>query len=105
VGAEIVLFYFLPAGAVLGAACALWVWSRSRRVGWERLVLVAGTFALGLVLPTLLLLAAGLYFKLTQPQPKLTHLLSLPIHSTATCAAGAAVRSNLLFQPTASGGG
>jgi hypothetical protein len=104
-GAEVVLFYLLPGGAVLGAACALWVWSRSQRVGWARFAVMVGTFALGLLLPTLLLLASGLFLKLTQSQPKLTRLQSISIHSTATHAPGPAVRSNPLFQPTAFGRG
>ena len=93
-GAEIVLFYLLPGGGVLGAAFALWVWSRSRRVGWVRFAVVVGTFALGLVLPALLFFASGLYLKLTQPQPKLTRVISVPNYRLLVYAAGAALRSN-----------
>jgi hypothetical protein len=105
VGAEIVLFYFLPAGAALGGVCAIWVWWRSRRTGWARAAVVLGTFALGLLLPTLLLLAAGIYQSLRYPPPKLTRGFSVPVPSLGVSSAGAAARSNPLFQPTAFGGG
>jgi hypothetical protein len=95
-GAEIVLFYFLPAGVVLGTIGALWVGFRSSRTGWVRVTIIISTFILGLVLPTLCLVAFGTYLKLVQPQPKLTHLMSIPFHSQSR----AMVRSNPVLVPT-----
>ena len=71
-GAEIVLFFLLPVGALLGALAAWVVMRRSSQSVRRQRVLAFAAFVVGILAPLLVFVAAGTLVKFASPQPRVS---------------------------------
>ncbi len=100
-GGELLLFYLVPAGALLGVVAAWLVAMRSVRVGWPKYLRVCAAFAAGVLVPVLLLLAIGSIAKYMQSKPKLASHSGL--QQTYSEAAARLLRPNPSLERTRTG--